>query len=123
MPSTILHWFGAESYREAQRELRKNMTRATVALRNAVINRIGTKFPPASIRGMPPHLRTGLLRLSIAREVVTLGNGVIVGRVGTNIRYGKYLELPRYLDRSFLMSTLNLEEKNIRTILSGKLTP
>lgn len=41
-----------------------------------------------SAPGEPPHLQTGRLRGSVAHEVRDL-----VGRVGTNVEYGRWLEL------------------------------
>lgn len=45
-------------------------------------------FPSAP--GEPPHKQTGRLRASVAYEV---DEGTLTGRVGTNVDYGKYLEL------------------------------
>ena len=41
--------------------------------------------------GEPPHVQTGRLRGSVAFEVLTLGS--MIGRVGTNLKYGRWLEL------------------------------
>ncbi len=46
----------------------------------------------ASRPGDPPHKRTGTLQKSIAQITEDLG-GEIVTRVGTNLRYGFWLEL------------------------------
>ncbi len=43
-----------------------------------------------SAPGDPPHKQTGRLRASIAREV---DGPAMVARVGTNVIYGRYLEL------------------------------
>lgn len=52
----------------------------------------GGKGHTASRPGMPPHVDTGRLRASITHEVETrLLN--IIGRVGTNVKYGRWLEL------------------------------
>lgn len=42
--------------------------------------------------GEPPHVDTGRLRSSITHEVEETLTG-IVGRVGTNVVYGRFLEL------------------------------
>lgn len=47
-------------------------------------------FP--SSPGEPPHLQTGQLRMSVTYEVDTESNPM-EGRVGTNLDYGKFLEL------------------------------
>lgn len=47
-------------------------------------------FP--SSPGEPPHLQTGLLRMSVTYEVDTESTPM-QGRVGTNLDYGKFLEL------------------------------
>ena len=92
---------------------------ATRYLRNEVVKKISTKGPPHSTRGNPPHLITGQLRRSIATEVEQEAGG-IVGRVGTNVEYAKYLELPAYLDRPFLASTLAEQRDVINRLLTGK---
>lgn len=117
--SVIVKWFAPQVFAKIKAAEKQRMNLAVRHLRNKVIQRLGVKYPPASVRGEPPHLRTGQLRNSIATEVNEEG-GKIVGRVGTNVRYSRYLELPEYLDRSFLLSTLNQENENIRRILVGK---
>ena len=116
--SVIVKWYAPAIYAKVQKEEKTRMNRAVRHVRNAVIRRIGVKYPPASERGTPPHLRTGYLRNSISTEVVDEG-GQIVGRVGTNARYAKYLELPEYLDRSFLLSTVEQEQGAVANILTG----
>ncbi len=117
--SVITKYFGTEIYAKIKREEKTRMNLAVKHLRNAVVSRLGQKFPPASNEGEPPHLRTGQLRNSIASEVDESGD-TIPGRVGTNVRYAKYLELPDYLNRSFLQSTMNQEAENIKRILAGR---
>jgi len=117
--SVIVKWFAPEVFAKIKANELQRMQLAVRHLRNKVIQRLGIKYPPASTQGTPPHLRTGQLRNSIATEVVE-EDGKVVGRVGTNVKYAKYLELPEYLDRSFLLSTLKMENENIRRILVGK---
>lgn len=50
------------------------------------------RFHQASAPGQPPAADTGLLRASINRELSADGRG-LVGRVGTSVKYGRYLEL------------------------------
>lgn len=57
--------------------------------------------------GEPPRVDTGRLRSSITHEVVSKLKG-IVGRVGTNVKYGRYLELgtSKMLPRPWLIPAL-----------------
>lgn len=48
--------------------------------------------PPPSAPGSPPHLRTGTLSRSIDQELLR-DDREIIGRVGTNLNYGKWLEI------------------------------
>lgn len=117
--STIVKWYAPEIYTKIKQHEKQRMNLAVRHVRNAVIRRIGTKWPPPSSEGEPPHLRTGQLRNSIATEVTESGDQ-ITGRVGTNVKYAKYLELPEYLNRSFLLSTVNMEQNNVKNILAGR---
>ena len=111
-----LKWNGPEFERRAQAHLRRNLSAACIALVNyakELLSVDGTgraiaahtarygwgpkkkyrkkqmiyNFNP-SAPGEPPHVQTGRLRGSVAWEVVGL-----LGRVGTNLRYGRWLEL------------------------------
>ena len=53
--------------------------------------RIYGAFP--SKPGDPPHKQHGRLRASITYDVIDDASGHVVGRVGTNLDYGRYLEL------------------------------
>jgi len=48
-------------------------------------------FPSAP--GEPPHKQTGRLRMSVTHEVLLWGLGRLIARVGTNVPYGKFLQL------------------------------
>lgn len=63
--------------------------------------------------GEPPHKQTGRLRASVAWELVGL-----TARVGTNVKYGRILELFR--DRAWLRPALQKCRARIEQILSGK---
>ena len=74
----------------------------------------------ASSPGQPPAVATGALRQSIAGSVETEGKQV-VGRVGTNLKYGKMLEFgtmnmkPRpWLRKSFEESEAKVKELFMR---------
>lgn len=118
--AVFMKWFGPERLAEIQTEQRKRMERAVRVVSNEVKKSLGVKFPPASSPGNPPHLRTGELRRSIATEVVDEG-GKIVGRVGTNKTYAKYLELPNYLNRPFLLPAVARMRNTVERILSQKM--
>lgn len=62
----------------------------------------------ASAPGNPPAPDTGRLRASISREVGKVGT-VLVARVGTDVAYGRYLELgtSRMAARPFLRPALD----------------
>jgi hypothetical protein len=66
--------------------------------------------------GEPPHLQTGRLRASVSHAVRDL-----VGRVGTNVRYGRDLELGtrRMAARPWLRRALADCRPEIRRILSA----
>lgn len=49
-------------------------------------------FPPASAPGSPPHVRTATLTRSIDQENLRTPGG-FTARVGTNVQYGRFLEL------------------------------
>lgn len=66
--------------------------------------------------GEPPHLQTGRLRASVAKAVEGL-----VGRVGTNVDYGRWLELgtAEVAARPWLRRALVESAPAIRAILSA----
>lgn len=68
-----------------------------------------------SAPGEPPHKQTGRLRQSVAREVHGL-----TARVGTNVQYGRWLELgtSRMAPRPWLRRALMECADQIRSILS-----
>lgn len=74
--------------------LEKRMEKAVLALKRDVRKAISKKSPPASSEGEPPHVLDNHLRPGIMDEVdpMTRG-GDIVGRVGTNVKYARRLEL------------------------------
>lgn len=112
------NWHGEECLERIHKEEERRMQITTRYVKNQVVKKLGQKYPPASSRGEPPALRTGQLRRSIATEVVRVGQGVI-GRVGTNLYYAKYLELEQYLGRSFLAVTVQEEQTKINALLQG----
>lgn len=69
-----------------------------------------------SAPGEPPHKQLGHLRRSVTREVVEL-----VGRVGTNLNYGRWLELGTRLmkARPWLRRALRQKQDAAQAILSA----
>jgi hypothetical protein len=67
--------------------------------------------------GEPPHVQTGRLRSSVAYEIVS----ATVGRVGTNVKYGRWLELGtrRVAARPWLRRALAEKQDEIRAILTA----
>jgi phage gpG-like protein len=66
-----------------------------------------------------PRKQTGRLRATITYEVDT---DLMVARVGTNLKYGKFLELGtrRMAPRPYLRKTLMAEQATIARLLAGK---
>ena len=95
-----LNWFGAEYLASAETEVEKAITRLTITLERNVKQDLRAKSGPtataptrdASKAGEVPHLRTGTYHRSIDHETVRRGSDFI-GRVGTNMKIGKWLEL------------------------------
>lgn len=124
-----VQWSGDKFLRDFERRMERNVLAATVFLEAEVKDAIkiqgpkktkgvSGKFQRASRPGEPPRLRTGNLRNSIANEVTGL-----TGRVGTNLKYGKSLELgTRHMaPRPYLRATLRKFSRKIASILSRPL--
>ena len=82
-----------EVLRSANNEIEKAIAIGTIQVQNEskrLVNRFSG--PPASKPGEPPHKRTGTLDRSIDIETFTRGKD-FVGRVGTNLNYGLWLEI------------------------------
>lgn len=69
--------------------------------------------------GEPPRVQTGRLRASITHEIHPT---LPVGRVGTNVKYGKFLEFGtrRMAPRPWLRVALALAQDKIKQIMSRK---
>ena len=54
-----------------------------------------------------------------------IGGPTVIGRVGTHLKYGRYLELGtrKMARRPFLAATLKKHEGEIRSILVGSMAP
>lgn len=81
--------------------------------------KIGSRIYGAnpSSPGEPPHKQYGHLRRSVATEV---DSATLVGRVGTNLNYGRWLELGTRLmaARPWLRRALRENQARIKSILA-----
>ena len=76
-----------------------------------------------SAPGEPPHVQTGRLRASVAFEV---DKESLTARVGTNVKYGRYLELGTragIAPRPWLRRALAETAAQINAILAGIIEP
>ncbi len=125
-----LRWHGDEARRKIRREMERRIHAATVVVLNhakGLISVDGTGGAGGGKRaygsnpsapGEPPHKQYGHLRRNVAREVVGLR-----GRVGTNVLYGRWLELgtKKMAPRPWLQRSLDECRVKIRTILSREI--
>lgn len=139
-----IEWFGEQWTREMRDMYRKRMIAAAIYLANVIkadISQSGTlrysvgksgRFGKTvrnfthSIAGNPPYMQTGLLRSSIAWELVKGGpSNAELARVGTNLLYGLYLEkgTRKMAARPFLEVNLRKHSATISAILTQKLGP
>lgn len=72
-----------------------------------------------SAPGDPPHKQTGRLRQSVAHEVDPAS---LTARVGTNVRYGRWLELgtSKMAARPWLRRALNEVLPQVRALLAKR---
>lgn len=82
-------WYGDEWLQQFKQDRLKKLKRATIYAENVIKKELGTKSPPPSEPGEPPHLESGELRRSITHEI---DDSRLIGRVGTNKVYARYLE-------------------------------
>jgi hypothetical protein len=116
MADVQLKWFGDQISARLKSELTKRIYTSCIVLSNAAKQSLGQPFPPSSSPGQPPHRRTGRLRASVAYEV----DGM-TGRVGTNVQYGRWLELgtSRVDARPWLRPALMSSRQKIERILGA----
>lgn len=115
--ATFVKWFAPARFAEIQKDQRRKMEKAVRLVRNEIVKSLGVKWPPPSVEGEAPHLRTGELRRSIATQVDD-ENDNIVGRVGTNKEYATYLELPAYLNRPFFVPAVQRTRHQVAAIFA-----
>jgi HK97 gp10 family phage protein len=135
MPSPIdeqfMKWHGKEVLDSARNEVERAIARGTILVQNRVgqlLNQASgpTKTNPTaqpSLPGEPPHKRTGTLARSIESETFRIGDQ-FVGRVGTNLKYGAYLEFGtrKMAPRPYLRPALDeLRPQILREIQKARL--
>lgn len=113
-------------YQRVKAEENKRMHEAVRVVNNEVkrllsvkVGKEGKEVTERSEEGEPARLETGRLRTSMATEVKQEGEKV-VGYVGTNVQYAKYLEDPEGLNRAFLEPALRAMRRTVNRILIGK---
>lgn len=85
-----LIWNGADARRVVEGQTIRWLNAAVVVVQNHAKKLISVPGPEPSSPGEPPHKQTGRLRASVGSEVIP---NDLTGRVGTNLEYGKCLEL------------------------------
>ena len=131
--TTEMEWHGRPVTDKLRAELNKRLSRAAIhVMKKARKNVSGT--PGVSDEGDYPHKQSGHLRRNIAYEV---NKFTMTARIGTNVKYGKYLELGtgpwlhsnlygrgilaviRMKPRPWLLKTIKNEWGKLRRILAG----
>lgn len=103
MPGETLKWYGAERMKDISSKLEKNMHKAVLIVeRDAKIN---------------SPVDTGRLRASITNEVEK--TDIIIGRVGTNVKYASFQEhgTRKMAAHPFLFPALEANKERIRELL------
>jgi phage gpG-like protein len=135
-------WKGPQFLKQLYQHEGKNLERACIFLKNDIKKTLGVKSGPCNDKGdrqakgsthkgkkrsegeynrsqpgEPPHLQCGELRRSMAHEV---DKSKMVGRVGSNKVYARYLELGtrRMAKRPFLKVALLRNRNTIKRILT-----
>lgn len=116
-----INWHGDKVKQAVNSKAVQNIERACIFVENEVKKAISigsNKGATPSAPGEPPHKDTGRLRASISHQVDATN---LKGRVGTNVKYGKFLELgtKRMKKRPFLVPTVAKNQTRIRQILKG----
>ncbi len=136
----VKKWKGAEAKARIRAGVARNLAAAAITVKNHAKRLISTpgtiplggqtrdsrgKFlrrkygSNPSEPGNPPHKQTGHLRRSVAHEV---DEASLTARVGTNVRYGRWLELgtAAMAARPWLRRALNEKLAEVRAILAKR---
>ncbi len=102
--------------RDANDAIEKAIASSAIRVRNEAVMLVHEPYPPASkaTGSDPPHRRTSTLQKSIGSETFER-KGVFVGVVGTNLKYGYWLEVgtPNMVMRPYLRPALDGMRKRI----------
>ena len=117
-----MRWHGEEFQRQVHEQWAKNIEAAAIHVKGEIKRslRIGNKDGTSpSAAGDPPRRVTGRLSGSIAHEV---DRKKLIGRVGTNVLYAKFLELGtrKMAARPFIRLGLENARHAIARILAGR---
>ena len=118
-------WHGEQVKFRIKAGMQKNLTAAAIYVVRKVKESLAvagpTKTHPeasASSPGQPPHRRTGTLARSITHEVTQDS-----ARVGTNVKYGKFLETgtSKMAARPYLRPAVYKNRQQIKKMLNRKI--
>lgn len=89
-----IRWYGPSVLDLFRRRMEGRVRESAELVAAHMRELVGVSYPPASVPGTPPHLRTGNLRDSIRAEVARggFGFGRYYGRVVVGADYAGYLE-------------------------------
>ncbi len=98
-----------------------NLESGCIFIRDKCINSMKTgnqQGTEPSLPGETPHVGTGLLRRSIAYEIVDKKK--LIGRVGTNVKYSKFLEYgtSKMAARPFLRPAKENNQEELKNFLT-----
>jgi HK97 gp10 family phage protein len=130
-----LRWYGDKVTNKFQRQVRRNVTDACLVVESTAKGLMGrggrTESGEAGEKaqkinsyhskpGEPPRVQTGTLRRSITHEIHPI---LPIGRVGTNVKYGKFLEFGtrRMAPRPWLRLALAKSRDKIKRIMGRKI--
>lgn len=85
-----LKWYGPQVIQRVNNETVKRLYQAAMYWETYAKNKVSTPSPPPGDPGQYPGKRKGHLRRNITHEV---NKQAKLARVGTNVVYGKYLEI------------------------------
>jgi len=125
-----INWYGDRFLSRMNGQLEKAISTAAIVLEADIkthftlrgAGRLYRKrkgiYHRASLPGQPPAIDTGLLRASIQHEVLKSRDRV-TGRAGTNVDYGRYLELgtSRMAPRPYLRPALDRVHRQVVEML------
>ena len=117
-----VNWNGDEFLASATTEVERVIARSVVKMQDHARQIVSRTSGPTATNpgaspsrpGEPPHIRTGTLRASIDQETFRRA-GEFVGRMGTNLDYGRFLETGtrKMAARPYLRPTLDAHRLRI----------